>query len=197
MATRRPVIMDVPPSTSASTVLNFDECDNLITPVAGLSPELSKFPSGVDGEQMHTLLDFGISGHCGSSLRTTHHSPQGPAKCLRCTLSFRALQRSVPGSSTVRQGTVNSAVVCYGALEVRDAPTGEVGAAPTRRRAASRPTATNAILTRWKQMDCKKNNANELCFRLVVEARCRGDHWLAHADHSYSRFSVFTLCCRW
>jgi len=158
-----------------------DECDNSDYTGGWSFPELSKFPSGVDGEQMHSL--FGLRYQ--RALWDQFQQRNRPTYCL--VRSSGALASPYPfvlysdlyDHRQFVRALVNSGF--SGLLwcpEVRDAPKGEEELIRRLQVVMFSPLAMiNGWYIPnppWKQMDRKKNNASELAANWEkLEARCR------------------------
>jgi len=158
-----------------------DECDNSDYTGGWSFPELSSFASGVDGEQMHSL--FGLRYQ--RALWEQFQQRRRPTYCL--VRSSGALASPYPfvlysdlyDHRQFVRALVNSGF--SGLLwcpEVRDAPKGEEELIRRLQVVMFSPLAMiNGWYIKnppWKQMDRRKNNANDLAPDWEkLEARCR------------------------
>jgi alpha-D-xyloside xylohydrolase len=158
-----------------------DECDNSDYTGGWSFPELSQFPSGADGEQMHTL--FGLRYQ--QALWVQFEQRQRPTYGLvRSSGALAAPYPFVLYSDLYEHRQFVRALVNSGfsgllwCPEVRDAPKGEEELIRRLQTAVFSPLAmiNGWYISNppWKQMDRKKNNAGELMPGWeMLEARCR------------------------
>jgi alpha-D-xyloside xylohydrolase len=157
-----------------------DECDNSDYTRGWSFPELSRFPSGVDGEQMHSL--FGLRYQ--KALWDQFEQRKRPTYCLvRSSGALAAPYPFVLYSDLYEHRQFVRALVNSGfsgllwCPEVRDAKSDE----DLIRRLQTVVFSPLAMINGWyipnppwKQLDRKKNNANELMPQWEgLEDRCR------------------------
>ncbi|SNT35688.1 alpha-D-xyloside xylohydrolase [Granulicella rosea] len=157
-----------------------DECDNSDYTRGWSFPELSKFPSGADGEQMHSI--FGLRYQ--SALWDQFEQRKRPTYCLvRSSGALAAPYPFVLYSDLYEHRQFVRALVNSGfsgllwCPEVRDAKSDE----DLIRRLQTVVFSPLAMINGWyipnppwKQLDRKKNNANELMPQWEsLEAKCR------------------------
>jgi alpha-D-xyloside xylohydrolase len=158
-----------------------DECDNSDYTGGWSFPELSQFPSGVDGEQMHSLFGLRYQRALWDQFQQRSQPTYGLVRssgALASPYPFVLYSDLYDHRQFVR-ALVNSGF--SGLLwcpEVRDAPKGEEELIRRLQVVMFSPLAMiNGWYIPnppWKQMDRKKNNANELAPNWEkLEQRCR------------------------
>jgi len=158
-----------------------DECDNSDYTGGWSFPEVSKFPSGVDGEQMHSLFGLRYQRALWDQFQQRNrptYSLVRSSGALAAPYPFVLYSDLYDHRQFVR-ALVNSGF--SGLLwcpEVRDAPKGEDELIRRLQVVVFSPLSmVNGWYIKnppWKQMDRKKNNANELSPDWErLESRCR------------------------
>jgi alpha-D-xyloside xylohydrolase len=158
-----------------------DECDNSDYTSGWSFPELSRFPSGVDGEQMHSLFGLRYQHAIWAQFQQRNRSTYGLVRssgALAAPYPF-ALYSDLYDHRQFVRALVNSGF--SGLLwcpEVRDAPNGEEDLIRRLQTVVLSPLAMingwYIANPPWKQMDRKKNNAGELMVGWEkLEDRCR------------------------
>jgi len=158
-----------------------DECDNSDYTGGWSFPELSRFPSGVDGEQMHSLFGLRYQRALWDQFQQRSRPTYGLVRssgALASPYPFVLYSDLYDHRQFVR-ALVNSGF--SGLLwcpEVRDAPKGEEELIRRLQVVVFSPLAMiNGWYIKnppWKQMDRKKNNANDLAPNWErLETRCR------------------------
>lgn len=158
-----------------------DECDNSDYTDGWSFPELSRFPSGVDGEQMHSLFGLRYQRALWAQFEQRNRPTYGLVRssgALAAPYPFVLYSDLYDHRQFVR-ALVNSGF--SGLLwcpEVRDAPLGEEDLIRRLQTVVLSPLAmVNAWYIQhppWKQMDRNKNNAGKLMVGWEkLENRCR------------------------
>jgi len=177
-----------------------DECDNSDYVTAWSYPELSQFPSGLDGEQMHSLMGIQYQETVYSIFRKLNRRTYGGVRssyALAAPYPF-VLYSDLYDHKDFIRGVVNSGF--SGLLwtpEVRSATSAEDLIRRLQTVVFSPQTLINAWSIRhppWKQWDAKQNNADlfvenwgevESACRSLLELRMRLIPYLYSAFYRY------------
>lgn len=158
-----------------------DECDNSDFTRGWSFPEFSGFPSGIDGEQMHSVFGLRYQDTLFQQFRTRN---QPTYNLVRSSGALAAPYPFVLYSDLYDHRDFVRALVNAGfsgllwCPEVRDAASEEDLVRRLQTVVFSPLAMVNAWYIKnppWKQIDQKKNNAGELAANWQsLEARCRG-----------------------
>jgi alpha-D-xyloside xylohydrolase len=157
-----------------------DECDNSDYTGGWAFPELSQFPSGPDGEQMHTLFGLGYQRTLWKQFEQRGRQTYGLVRSsgsLASPYPFVLYSDLYDHRQFVRALVNSSFSGLLWCPEVRDAKSEE----DLIRRLQTVVFSPLALINGWyipnppwKQLDRKKNNANDLAPNWqTLEARCR------------------------
>jgi alpha-D-xyloside xylohydrolase len=158
-----------------------DECDNSDYTGGWSFPELSRFPSGIDGEQMHSLFGLRYQRTLWDQFEERKRSTYGLVRssgALAAPYPFVLYSDLYDHRQFVRALVNSSFSGLLWCPEVRDAPQGEEDLIRRLQTVVLSPLAmvNGWYITNppWKQMDRQKNNAGELADGWEnLENRCR------------------------
>ena len=181
-----------------------DECDNSDYTGGWSFPELSRFPSGVDGEQMHSVFGLRYQDAMWAQFKARKRETYGLVRssgALAAPYPFVLYSDLYDHRQFIRALVNSSFSGLLWCPEVRDA----VNEEDLIRRLQAVMFSPLAMVNGWyitnppwKQIDRKKNNAGELfCGLASAGGALPRDHRLAHAVGALPAGGICKVCRRW